>query len=93
MTNVNAVAVEQPSSTNACPMPPGRSLIHVKIVAQKYGCDERSVFRWADAGKIPFGVKLGSLRRWDIAEIDAHIASGCKPVRSVTAKSSASSRR
>lgn len=75
------VAVEQTSSTNTRPMPPGRMMIDVAIVAQKYGCDERSVFRWADAGKIPFGVKLGSLRRWDISEIDAHIAGGCKPVR------------
>ena len=84
MTNVlDSAAVEQSSSTNSRPMPPGRNLIDVKIVAQKYGCDERSVFRFADAGKIPFGVKLGSLRRWDIAEIDAHIAGGCKSVRHV----------
>ena len=82
MTNANAAVVEQGVSTNSRPMPPGRMLIDVEIVAQKYDCDERSVFRWADAGKIPFGVKLGSLRGWDIAEIDAHIASGCKPIRS-----------
>ena len=62
-------------------MPPGRMLIDVHAVAAKYGCDERSVFRFADAGKIPFGVKLGSLRRWDLAEIDAHIANGVKPIR------------
>ena len=52
MTNVNAAAVEQNVSTNARPMPPGRMLIDVKIVAAKYGADERSIFRWADAGKI-----------------------------------------
>lgn len=84
MTNANAAAVKQCSSTNSRPMPPGRMLIDVKIVAAKYGCDERSVFRFADAGKIPFGIKLSSLRRWDAAEIDAHIANGSKPVRSVT---------
>lgn len=83
MTNANAAVVEQSSSTNSCPMPPGRMLIDVRTVAAKYGADERSIFRWADAGKIPFGVKLGSLRRWDIGEIDAHIASGCKPVRQI----------
>ncbi len=90
MTNVNAVAVEQGASTNSRPMPPGRMMIDVGIVAQKYGADKRSIFRWADAGRIPFGVKISSLRRWDIAEIDAHIAGGCKPIRNVTAKSSAS---
>ena len=83
MTKKKSAAVEQATSTNSSPMPPGRSLIDVHLVASKYGCDERSVFRWADAGKIPFGVKLGSLRRWDLSEIDAHIASGCKPVRHV----------
>ena len=81
MTETRTAAVEQGVSTNARPMPPGRMLIDVRIVAAKYGADERSIFRWADAGKIPFGVKLGSLRRWDVAEIDAHIAAGCKPVR------------
>lgn len=82
MTNVNAAAVEQGSSTNSRPIPPGRMMGDVHTVAQKYGgVDPRSIFRWADAGKIPFGVKLGSLRRWDLAEIDAHIAGGCRPVR------------
>lgn len=83
MTNANAAAVEQSSSTNSRPMPPGRMLIDVRTVAAKYGADERSIFRWADAGKIPFGVKLGSLRRWDLAEIDAHIANGVRPIRHV----------
>ena len=83
MTNVNAAAVEQGSSMNSRPMPPGRVLIDVHVVAQKYDCDERTVFRGADAGRIPFGVKLGSLRRWDLAEIDAHIAAGCPRVRQV----------
>ena len=86
MTNANAAAVEQSASTNSRPMPPGRMLIDVRTVAAKYGADERSIFRWADAGKIPFGVKLGSLRRWDVLEIDAHIAGGCKPVRTVKPK-------
>ena len=83
MNETRTVAVEQGASTNSRPMPPGRMLIDVRIVAAKYGADARSIFRWADAGKIPFGVKLGSLRRWDVVEIDAHIASGCKPIRHV----------
>jgi hypothetical protein len=82
MTEPRNADVEQSSSTNAPPVPPGRRLGDVHVVAAKYSADERSIFRWADAGLIPYGVKLGSLRRWDIAEIDAHIANGCKPVRS-----------
>jgi len=83
MTETKTAAVEPISSTNARPMPPGRVLIDVRTVAAKYGADERSIFRWADAGKIPFGVKLGSLRRWDVSDIDAHIAAGCPRVRQV----------
>lgn len=81
MIDTNAAAVEQSSSTNSRPMPPGRMLIDVHVVAQKYDAHPRSIFRLADAGKIPFGLKLGSLRRWDLAEIDAHIAAGCPRVR------------
>jgi hypothetical protein len=36
----------------------------------------------ADKGQVPWGYKLGALRRWDVSEIDAFIAAGCKPVRS-----------
>ncbi len=67
-------------------MPPGRMLIDVDVVAAKYAADKRSIFRWADAGRIPFGVKLGSLRRWELSEIDAHIANGVKPIRTMTGK-------
>ncbi len=86
MTETNAAAVERSSSTNSRPMPLGRQLVKVEVLEWKYGADKRSIFRWADAGKIPFGVKLGSLRRWDLAEIDAHIAGGCKPVRTPSSK-------
>ncbi len=81
MTETNAAAVAPSGPTNSRPMPPGRTLIDVKIVAQKYRADKRSISRWADAGIIPFGVKLSGLRRWDLAEIDAHIAAGCPRVR------------
>lgn len=81
MSETRTAAVDQSSSTNSRPVPPGRMLIDVHIVAAKYEADVRSIFRWADAGRIPFGVKLGSLRRWDIAEIDAHIANGCPLIR------------
>ncbi len=35
----------------------------------------------ADAGRLPAGVKLGSLRRWDKAELEAWISAGCPAVR------------
>jgi excisionase family DNA binding protein len=58
---------------------PKRRLGDCKAVGQMLGCSWRTVLRLADAGKIPPGVKLGALRRWDLAELDAFIAGGCKP--------------
>jgi predicted DNA-binding transcriptional regulator AlpA len=43
----------------------------------------RTVYRYADAGLMPWGVKIGTLRRWDLDEIERWINDGCRPVRSV----------
>jgi predicted DNA-binding transcriptional regulator AlpA len=61
--------------------PSGKRLGDVRAVAAKYACDERSIFRWADQGLIPWGLKLGALRRWDLDQIDEHIADGCPSCR------------
>jgi predicted DNA-binding transcriptional regulator AlpA len=58
-----------------------RRLGDAKAVGRKLSLSWRSVYRLADAGKIPAGFKLGAARRWDMAEIEAFIAGGCKPVR------------
>lgn len=58
---------------------PSRRLIGCREVARMLGCSWRTVLRLADSGKIPPGVKLNALRRWDAAQIEAFIASGCKP--------------
>ena len=62
-----------------------RRLGDAKAVGELLGCSWRTVYRLADAGKIPAGCKLGALRRWDLAEIEAFIAGGCKPPKA-TAK-------
>jgi predicted DNA-binding transcriptional regulator AlpA len=54
-------------------------LIDSKAVGAKLGCSWRTVLRLADKGAIPHGCKLGSLRRWDVTELDVFIRSGCKP--------------
>jgi excisionase family DNA binding protein len=56
-------------------------MIDARRVAHRLGCSWRTVYRHADAGRIPPGIKLGALRRWDAAELDAFIAGGCKPLR------------
>jgi predicted DNA-binding transcriptional regulator AlpA len=58
-----------------------RRLIDAKEVGRLLGCSWRHVLRLADEGLLPWGCKLGRLRRWDLSEIEAFIAAGCKPVR------------
>jgi predicted DNA-binding transcriptional regulator AlpA len=58
---------------------PPRRLIDRDQVGQKLGCSGSTVSRLADSGKIPPGIKLNSLRRWDEAELDEFIRSGCRP--------------
>ena len=83
-----AAVVESPS-TNSRPAPQGKRLIDKHAVAAKYDADPRSIVRWADAGIIPHGIKLGSLRKWDADQIDAHIAEGCPRVRPLKSKARA----
>ena len=65
------------STTATAPGP----LLNVREVAAIYGCNWRTVYRLADGGQIPPGIKVGALRRWNAQEIHNHIATGCKPVR------------
>lgn len=66
--------------------PTGRRLGDVNAVATICACSERHIYRLADAGRMPAPRRLGALVRWDLDEIHAWIAGGCKPVRTVTAK-------
>ena len=64
----------QPTPADA----PARRLLTARETAKLLGISWRSVYRHADAGKLPFGVKIGASRRWDRAELEAFIANGCK---------------
>ena len=59
----------------------GRKLGDVRAVADKLDCSPRHIYRMADAGRMPAPLRLASLVRWDLEEIDRWIADGCKPVR------------
>ena len=41
----------------------------------------RAIYRDADAGRIPWGLKIGASRRWDLDEIDMWIRNGCPSCR------------
>lgn len=47
------------------------------------GWSARTVMRYADAGIMPWGIKCGALRRWDLDEIESWISQGCPRVRPV----------
>jgi predicted DNA-binding transcriptional regulator AlpA len=69
-----------PPESAATAVPP-RRLLDAKQVGERLGCSWRHVLRMADRGLMPWGVKLGALRRWDAGELEQWIAGGCKPVR------------
>lgn len=60
---------------------PKKRLGSVRDVEAITSMDSRTVLRYADSGRMPWGMKIGALRRWDLNEIEAWIAGGCKPVR------------
>jgi excisionase family DNA binding protein len=58
-----------------------RKLGDVNAVAEVCDCSTRTVYRLSDAGRMPAPLKLGSLVRWDLDEIDRWIQAGCPAVR------------
>jgi predicted DNA-binding transcriptional regulator AlpA len=61
---------------------PAPKLLDVEDVRRDYvgGASARHVYRMAEDGLMPWGVKLGALRRWRRDELEAWVAGGCKPV-------------
>jgi excisionase family DNA binding protein len=66
--------------------PQSTALLDVRQVAALLNCSTRTVYRLADAGRMPAPRRLGALVRWSRAEIDEWIADGCKPVRAPLTK-------
>jgi predicted DNA-binding transcriptional regulator AlpA len=64
----------------------GRKLGDVRALAEKLDCSPRHVYRLADAGRMPSPLRLASLVRWDLEEIDRWIADGCPSCRKGTGR-------
>ena len=64
----------------------GRRLGDVKTVAAKLCCSCRHVYRLAHSNQIPRPLRLGSLVRWDVDELDGWIAAGCPSIRKGTSR-------
>lgn len=67
--------------TTETTLTPTRRLLTAKQVADILGCNWRTIYRLADMGEMPMGVKIGGLRRWDSAEMEAWIDNGSKPIK------------
>ena len=57
------------------------ALLTVNDVAGLLACSSRTVYRLADAGRMPRPVKLGALVRWPRVAINEWIAAGCPSCR------------
>ncbi len=53
-------------------------LIDVNRVATLLGCSPRHVWRLSAAHAMPAPHKIGALRRWDRAAVEAWVRGGCK---------------
>lgn len=62
---------------------PGQEYLDADDLGRRYKASSRSIFRWADAGLMPPGIKIGTLRRWSRREIEAWESGGCRPVRTL----------
>jgi excisionase family DNA binding protein len=60
---------------------PAAQLLDVRAVAALLDCSPRHVYRLSDAGGMPPPVRIGGLVRWRIADVQAWIDGGCRPVR------------
>ena len=60
---------------------PSPIMLTVQGVAVLLACSPRTVYRLADAGRMPPPVKLGALARWSRDAIDSWIAAGCPNCR------------
>lgn len=71
------------SATATAGSPPALlpALLTVDEVATLLNCAPRTVYRFADGGRIPRPIKLGGLVRWNRAELESFLASGCPSCR------------
>lgn len=54
-----------------------KRLLNVWELADLLNCSPKAIRRWADSGRIPRPIKLGSLVRFDKESIEKWIDAGC----------------
>ena len=73
--------LSQPDVDESSPITSSHRLLNEKEVAKMLGCSPRTVRRQADAGTMPWGVKVGNLRRWPAKSLEDWVVAGCPKVR------------
>ena len=53
----------------------------VDDLARRFKTSTRHIYRMADQGRMPWGVKFGQLRRWSRRAIEEWESGNCQPVR------------
>ncbi len=69
-------AIRKPNSTTSPDRP---ILVDVTMLAQLLGRSPQSLSRDDKRGKLPRALKLGSSKRWDLAEIEQWVSAKCPP--------------
>ena len=62
---------------NSPDLPTQPTMLTATGVAKMLACSPRSIYRLADAGRIPPPVRIGGLVRWPRAALEQWIAEGC----------------
>jgi excisionase family DNA binding protein len=57
-----------------------RRLLGADEVGRFLGVSRRTVYRLADAGRMPPPVRLGAAVRWDRRTLEDWLAAGCRPL-------------
>ena len=66
-----------PTQHNIPNLPAHPTMLTATGVAKMLACSPRSIYRLADAGRIPPPVRIGGLVRWPRAALEKWIAEGC----------------
>ena len=63
------------------------TLLTISQVAAALNCSTKTVYRLADAGKMPPACRIGDLVRWNSEAIEAWITAGCPDLRNALRQS------
>lgn len=55
--------------------------LDVHDLARRFKTSSRHIYRMADSGRMPWGMKFGQLRRWSRRAIEIWERDGCAPER------------